>query len=406
VTQRDPSNVGLPFLPYGRQSLDAADAEAVADVLRGDWLTQGPAVEAFESALCDVTGAEFAVAVSSGTAALHLATLAAGVTPGGAGVTSTFTFVASANCIRYAGGKPLLCDVEESTGLVRTGDISVRLNSSPAQVVIPVHFAGAVADLPVIADLARSAGAIVIEDAAHALGASYEARGEQFMVGSCAHSDMTVFSFHPVKHVTTAEGGAITTNNETLAEELRELRTHGITRAPSRLRTNDGPWYYEQRRLGFNYRISDVHCALGVSQLAKLGPFVERRREIAAMYDAGFAHNDRIAPLAVPESCSSSYHLYVVRLVRRAEEPPDAVADRRRELYLGLRARGIGVQVHYIPVHHQPDYVDLGLSAGDFHGADALYASCVSLPMFPAMKDDDVRRVMSAVDEALDTSDG
>ena len=341
-------HAATPPLPYGRQWVDEHDIAAVADVLQGDWLTQGPTVEAFEAALCEATGARYAIAVSSGTAALHVGVLAAGLGDADAGATSTLSFVASANCIRYAGGTPLLCDVDPATALIEVDQLSSRVAEHAGQLMIPVHFAGSVADMDAIAALAASSHAVVLEDAAHALGASYDVGGEWHRVGACAHSDMAVFSFHPVKHITTAEGGAVTTNDEGLADELRDLRSHGITRDRARMRTDDGPWYYEQRRLGFNYRITDMQCALGLSQLAKLGRFVERRRELASAYDAAFAAEPRLAPLAVPQASRSAYHLYVITLARLPDESLSDLANRRRQLYGSLRARGIGVQVHYI----------------------------------------------------------
>lgn len=395
------------LLPYGRQSIDDDDIQSVVDALRGDWLTQGPTVAAFEERVAEYLGAKYAVAVASGTAALHLACLAAGVKPGDTGVTSDITFVASANAIRYCGGRPRLADVAPDTGLVRPesmATIAVELanRGTAPRVLIPVDFAGSVAALPSIRAVADAHGAMVIEDAAHSLGATYEHEGQTFRAGSCAHAHFAITSFHPVKHVTTAEGGAITTNDEGAYRELLELRSHGITKDPSRLRNQEGPWYYEQRSLGFHYRITDLQCALGISQMRKAAAFVARRRELVASYRAALGElSEHVVPLATPSYTTSSYHLFVVRLVRRAGESLTDVAARRRRLYDHLRANDILPQVHYIPVHRQPNFVDEGLSEGSFEGAEEYYAGCLSLPLFPAMLDEDVVRVVAVLGEAL-----
>lgn len=398
---------GLKVLPYGRQSIDEDDIAAVTEALRGDWLTQGPTVARFEEALCQATGARYAVAVANGTAALHLACLAAGVRAGDVGIAPSITFLATANAVRYAGGTPRLIDVDPSTALLSTDALSRALDQCKAsgqrvRVVLPVDMTGAPAPLAEVQRLARQAGALVISDAAHSLGASYDHEGGQTRAGSCTHSDMAILSFHPVKHIATGEGGAITTNDETLYRELLDLRTHGITRDPAKLRRNDGPWYYEQRVLGFNYRITDLQCALGLSQMRKLDRFVARRRELAGRYDRAFAElSSLVRPLRVPVGVHSSYHLYVLTLVPRAGEVVASVAERRRGLFLALREAGIAAQVHYIPIHTQPDYVDHGLAQGDFPGAEAYYAGCISLPLFPAMDDADVDRVVGAVRSGL-----
>ncbi len=394
-----------PLLPYGRQDIDDDDVAAVVAQLRGDWLTQGPTVPAFEAALCEATGASYAVAVSSGTAALHLACLASGVRAGDTGVTSTITFVASANAIRYAGGAPSLCDVDPETGLVDVASLEAVVTRLAGEgrapkVLIPVDLSGSVAPLARVQELADRVGAKVIEDAAHSLGASYDDAGTTRRAGDGAHADMAILSFHPVKHVTTCEGGAILTNDLAAAEELRDLRSHGITKDPSRLGPVDGPWSYEQQRLGFHYRITDVQCALGLSQLKKLPRFVARRRALAARYDAALSSSPlsaALSPLGVPAGVASSYHLYVVRVRPRDGEGLAEIAARRLALYSALRERGILPQVHYIPVHRQPDFANHGLSGGDFRGADAYYAGCLSLPMFPAMRDGDVDRVIEAL---------
>jgi UDP-4-amino-4,6-dideoxy-N-acetyl-beta-L-altrosamine transaminase len=382
-------------LPYGRQLIEDDDIAAVVEQLKGDWLTQGPAVERFEKALCEITGAKFCVAVANGTAALHLASLAAGVRPGMTGVTSDITFVASANGIRYCGGESFLVDVEPETALISIPKLAERVDAlaragKAPKVIVPVDFAGTPADLPAVRAIADKIGALVIEDAAHSLGATYTHRGEVFRAAGCAHAHMAILSFHPVKHLTTGEGGAITTNDEALFRDLMDLRTHGITKDPKKLEKNDGPWYYEQHALGFNYRITDVQCALGISQAKKFPRFVARRRELAAMYDRVFAAPEwkgRVTPLRVPDGSTSAYHLYVVRVPK----------DKRKELFLKLRDEQIFAQVHYIPVHTQPDFRKSGLSTGEFPGATEYYESCISLPLYPGMADGDVTRVVSAV---------
>lgn len=391
-------------LPYGRQHIDGADIDAVVSTLRGDWLTQGPKVAEFEERLAEFTGAKHAVAVANGTAALHLACLAANVGPGSTGVTSTITFVASANCIRYAGGRPSLCDVDPETALLDLDSLRKRVAAlaaagTPPKVIIPVDMTGAVADLAAVRQIADSVGALVIEDAAHSLGATY---GGSHRAGGGSHAHMATLSFHPVKHITTGEGGAILTNDDALYRELLDRRTHGITRDPSRLRRNDGPWYYEQQSLGFNYRITDLQCALGTSQLEKLPRFLERRRELAADYARELAHlDDHVRPLRVPSGCSSAYHLYVVRIRAAEGQSLAAVAERRLSVYSKLREANIFAQVHYIPVHTQPDFVDNGLSDGEFPNAEQYYAGALSLPLFAAMTKDDVLRVVEVLANAL-----
>lgn len=396
-------------LPYGRQLVDDDDVAEVVRVLRGDFLTQGPEVRRFEEALSEVTGARYAVAVANGTAALHLACLAAGVRDGDVGVVPSITFVASGNAVRYAGGTVAFADVDPDTALVSPASIEARVAELAAQgkrpkVIVPVDMTGAVADLARVREIASRVGALVIEDAAHSLGGARRLRvgGEERLVraASCELADMAILSFHPVKHVTTGEGGAVTTNDEGLYRELCDLRTHGITKQG--LEKSDGPWYYEQRVLGFNYRITDMQCALGRSQLGKLGRFVARRREIAARYDRAFAeHAARVRPLRVPAGSESAYHLYVVRVVPQGDEPLSSIAERRRALYDRLAEEKIFTQVHYIPVHRQPDFRRHGMGHEELPGADAYYASCLSLPMFPAMTDGDVDRVVDATLRAL-----
>jgi len=384
-----------PVLPYGRQCVDEDDIAAVVEVLRGDWMTTGPAVAEFERQLAEVCGAKHAVAVSNGTAALHLAALAAGVGPGDYGITSPITFVASANCIAYCGGTPGFADVDPRTITLDLEKLDAACRRRAPKVIIPVDFGGLPAELPVIRAIAQRYGALVIEDAAHALGATYTHEGAEYRAGSCAHTDMAILSFHPVKHIATGEGGAILTNDPVLCRKLQDLRTHGIHKDPARLTRNDGPWYYEQSDLGFNYRITDFQCALGVSQLRKLPAFIERRREIVRQYGELLADLAEEAELLTETPGKrSSYHLMVARVRGGAE--------RRRRVFDELAARAIRPQVHYIPVHLQPWYREqYGFREGDFPAAEDYYAGCISLPLFPKMTDSDVERSAGALRAAL-----
>lgn len=389
------------FLGYGRQNIDEDDINAVVNVLRGDYLTQGPVVERFEAALAERTGARYAVSVSSGTAALHIAGLAADVEPGDVGLTSAITFAASANCIRYAGGTTRFVDIEpQSLGMSISG-LQRALDQTPqTKVVVPVHFAG-LADAS--AELRAVAGnRIVIEDAAHSLGGNY-ACGRP--VGCGAYGDMTILSFHPVKAITTGEGGAVLTNDEGFARRLRKLRSHGIERDASRFVGSDGrenggskPWYYEQQELGFNYRLSDIQAALGLSQLAKLDSFIARRREIAALYDEAFSNLPETAlPQSFPEQrARSAHHLYPILFDFKA------LNLTRGALMNMLREAGIGTQVHYIPVYRLPYYANSSTAeSADCPQAELYYDRCLSLPMHPGMTDEDVEYVIATIRQAV-----
>lgn len=374
-------------IPYGRQSIGDDDVAAVVEALRSDLLTQGPRVAEFEAALAARCEAKHAVAVANGTDALHLACMAAGLSEGDELVTSPLTFAASANCGRYVGAEVRFADVRPDTGCMDASALASAITER-TRVVVPVHYAGHPSDTDRIREVARGAGALVIEDACHAVGAEHLGRP----VGSCEHSDMTVFSFHPVKHVTTGEGGAVLTNDDDLAEKLRRFRHHGIVADPARQRFRDpecdGAWYYEIPELGHNFRITDMQCALGTSQLAKLDVWVARRREIKAAYDRAFSEVEGITLPAETAGAKSSWHLYPLRVP----------AAERLATYDALRERGILVQVHYVPVHLQPYYRErYGHAPGDFAAAEEYYAREISLPMFPALTDSEQERVIATV---------
>jgi UDP-4-amino-4,6-dideoxy-N-acetyl-beta-L-altrosamine transaminase len=378
-------------IPYARQDISDADVAAVVDALRAPFLTQGPLVGRFEEELARTVGARHAVAYNSGTAALHGAYAAAGVGPGSTVVTSPITFVATANASLYLGGDARFVDIDPRTLLLDPGELT-RVDAPRDSVVVPVHFGGQVAEMERISELARERGWMVVEDAAHALGAMYRTRdGASHRVGACAHSDMCCFSFHPVKHITTCEGGAVTTNDDRLYQRLVRFRTHGITRNRAEMSGDDGDWYYEQHELGFNYRLPDVQCALGLSQLGRLPEFVRRRRQIAASYDAAFADSQDIGTQSEPDWSTGSYHLYVARVPSR----------RRRAIFDRLRQQGIGVNVHYIPVYRQPFYRARGFDGFSLPHAERYYAEAVSLPMFPALTDADATEVQEAVHDAV-----
>jgi UDP-4-amino-4,6-dideoxy-N-acetyl-beta-L-altrosamine transaminase len=373
-------------IPYGRQTIEDDDVAAVVEALRGDWLTQGPAVAAFEAALADLCGAPYAVAFSSGTAALHAACHAAGAGPGDDVLTSALTFAASANCAAYVGATPRFADIDPSTWNVSAETVAAALTER-TRAVIPVSFAGLPAP---VAQLRASLpeDVVLIEDAAHALGA----RRPDGPVGDAVHADMSVFSFHPVKAVTTGEGGAITLRDPELRDRLLTFRSHGMTKDPQRLeRPDEGGWYMEQQDLGFNYRITDLQSALGLTQLAKLERFVAARNAIAARYRAAFEGVDQItvAP-AAPGGGLHAYHLFVVGVAGR------------RALYDGLRERGVGSQVHYLPVYLHPWYRrTYGYAPGLCPAAEDYYAGCLSLPCFPALTEAEQDTVIAAVLDVL-----
>ncbi len=377
------------MISYGRQSIDNADIQAVVSVLKGDFLTQGPAVQRFENALSKKVGAKYCVAVSSGTAALHLAVACLEIEAGRVGITSPITFVASANALLYCGLIPQFADIDPQSYTIDPVQIKAILDEKVA-VIIPVHLAGQAPDMQTISLIAKHNNCYVIEDASHAIGSSYE-NGKS--VGSCCYSDMTTFSFHPVKTITTGEGGAVTTNNKVLFERLQMLRTHGIVKDSSKLsETPSGPWYYEMQTLGYNYRMTDIQAALGISQLAKLDRFCKRRRPIVSTYNQVFANVDWLITPYLREAVHACFHLYILQI------DFSMLGRSRSEVMQILKTRGVGTQVHYIPVHTQPYYKSkCGCSWGSFPKSEAYYHRALSIPLFPSMSDGDVDYVINCI---------
>lgn len=384
------------MIPYGRQTISDEDVGAVVEVLRSDFLTQGPVVPRFERAVAEYCGAPHAVAVNSATSALHVACLALGVGPGDRVWTSPNSFVASANCARYCGADVDFVDIDPRTYNLCARALAAKLTAAAKtgalpKVVIPVHFAGLPCDMAGIADLARRYDVRVIEDASHAIGA----RSRDSITGDCRFSDITVFSFHPVKIITTGEGGMATTRDPQLARAMQLRRSHGVTRELSELRRGDeGAWYYEQQCLGFNYRMTEMQAALGLSQLQHLAEWVTRRHELADAYDAQLRALPVILPTR-PAGSRSALHLYVIQI----DAARTAVS--RRVVFERMRAAGIGVHVHYIPVHTHPNFQSLGFRAGAFPAAEAYYTRCLSLPMFPRLTAQDQLRVCDELRAAL-----
>jgi UDP-4-amino-4,6-dideoxy-N-acetyl-beta-L-altrosamine transaminase len=394
------------FLPYSRQNISDADIAAVADALRSDFLTTGPRVEAFEAAVAEATGAPHAVVVSSGTAALHIAVMAAGCRPGDIWIVPTVTFVATANAVRYCGGEVVFADVDPDTGLMRASDLEAAISRAAKDGlkpsgVLPVHMGGQVDDPEAIAAVASRHGLTVIEDAAHSLGAAYIAGdGKEFHAGGCAHCAMAALSLHPVKTVTMGEGGVVTTRDKTMADRLRRLREHGIERQASAFQNADmalengepNPWYYELHELGFNYRATDIHCALGLSQIGRLGEVTAARAELRALYPLFLPQHVSLVPVRGRQH--PAWHLAVALIAF------EQWGTARARVMAALKERGIGSQVHYIPVHRQP-YYRARYGEISLPGADRYYSRCLSLPLFPGMNRDDVKRVADGLQQAL-----
>lgn len=356
------------MIPYGKQTIDQDDIQAVVDVLKSDFLTTGPKIAEFEQTVADYVGAKYAVAILNGTSALHAACFAAGIGPGDEVITTPLTFAASANCVLYCGGTPVFADVDPKTYNIDPEDIRRKITDR-TKAIIAVHLAGQPCDMDAIHSIAHEYGLIVIEDGAHALGSVYKGK----KVGSL--SDMTTFSFHPVKPITTGEGGMIVTDNEEFYKKMALFRSHGITRDDSMMTRNDGPWFYQQFDLGYNYRITDIQCALGCSQMKKLDRFLARRKEIVARYNEAFADCDNIITPYQLSDTESGWHLYIVQ-VKNCD---------RRQVFEAMREKGIGVNVHYIPVYMHPYYQEHGYENVHCANAEEIYSHIISLPLYPGL---------------------
>ena len=372
-------------IPYGHQWIDEKDIKEVGRALRHDFITQGPKVEEFEKAVANYCGAKYAVAVSSGTAALHSAYAVANIKEGDEVITSPLTFVATSNAVVYCGGKPVFVDIKEDTLCIDPKEIEKKITKR-TKAIVPVDFAGHPCDYDEILKIAKKHKLLVIEDAAHSMGSKYKGR----RVGSLA--DMTILSFHPVKTITTGEGGMVLTDNRILYEKLKVFRHHGITKKPEQ-----GKWYYEIKELGYNYRLTDFQCALGLSQLKKIDRFIRRRREIVKKYNDAFKNIRELITPAEKDYISSAFHIYVIQLHL------DRLKTGRKEIFEALQKAGIGVQVHYVPVHLQPFYMNkFGYKKGGFPIAEKYYEKAITLPLFPKMTNKDVKDVVNAVKRTID----
>ncbi len=380
------------FLSYGRQLIDDADIAAVTEVLKSDYLTQGPAVERFEKKLCEITGAKYAVAVSNGTAALHVAMLALELEKGSEGITTPITFAASSNCMLYCGVTPIFADIDKDSYNIDSEEIE-KLITEKTKVIVPVHLAGQPCRMEKIKEIKDKHNLYVIEDASHAIGSFY---ADDSPVGNCRYSDMTVFSFHPVKTVTTCEGGAVTTNSTEIYEKLILLRSHGITKDAAKLSQNPGPWYYEMQMLGYNYRLSDVHAALGTSQLTKLERFRAVRREIFGFYNSSFKDTPFVKIPKEDAGVESCFHLYLLLIDFKA------LNKSRKDVMEKLKRFGIGTQVHYIPVYKLPYYSEtLGYGEIQCPNAEEYYEKTLSIPLFPDMTREEAEYVAEIIKKVL-----
>ncbi|HAA12573.1 MAG TPA: UDP-4-amino-4,6-dideoxy-N-acetyl-beta-L-altrosamine transaminase [Cytophagales bacterium] len=379
--------MSLGPIPYGKQHITEEDIQAVSVALKADYLTQGPSIKAFEEDFATYVGSKYAVAVSNGTAALHLCALALGVEPGQKVITTPITFSASANCVRYCGGEVVFADIDPDTFLIDLAKLEEALKADPEIVgIIPVDFTGLPVNLEKVRALADAHNCWIIEDACHAPGGAFvDANGAVSKCGSGMYADLAIFSFHPVKHIAAGEGGMITTNNEKLYQDLLRLRTHGITKDPNLLHENHGGWYMEMQDLGYNYRLTDIQATLAASQLTRADAGMVRRREIAKAYDAAFANEAKVGIQTIPDEAQHAYHLYVIQV------------EDRKGLYDYLREHQIYSQVHYIPVHRMPYYQELGWKQGDFPLSEAYYDRCLSLPMFPTLTEEQQQFVIERV---------
>ena len=371
---------GRKMIPYGRQTIEEDDIQAVVDVLRSDYLTTGPKIAEFEKMVADYVGAKYAVAISNGTSALHAACFAAGIQPGDEVITTPLTFAASSNCVLYCGGTPVFADVDPKTYNIDPEDIRRKITDK-TKAIIAVHLAGQPCDMDEIHKIAKEHDLIVIEDGAHALGSVYKGK----KVGTL--SDMTTFSFHPVKPITTGEGGMIVTDNEEFYQKMMLFRSHGITRDENLMTRNDGPWFYQQLDLGYNYRITDIQCALGCSQMKKLDRFLALRKEIVARYNEAFADCENIVtPYQLPET-ESGWQLYIVQ-VKNCD---------RRKVFEALREHGIAVNVHYIPVYLHPYYQEHGYKDVHCRNAEEVYSHIISLPLYPTLTEEQQQYVIETL---------
>lgn len=384
------------FIPYGKQNINQQDIDAVLQVLQSDFLTQGPQVPLFEKTVAEHVGADYALAVNSATSALHIACLALGLQKGDVLWTSPITFVASSNCALYCGADIDFVDIDSKTynlsiSALEKKLVQAKLENKLPKIIVPVHLCGQPCDMEKIYALSKEYGFHIIEDASHAIGGKYQST----YIGSCKYSDITIFSFHPVKIVTTAEGGMALTNNASLAQKMDLLRSHGVTRNTDLMsKETEGPWYYQQVELGFNYRMTELQAALGVSQMHRLNQFVEKRHIISNKYNEILKDLPITLPYQIPESYSG-LHLYVITLKL------DELKSSRKQIFEALREKGIGVNIHYIPVHTQPYYENLGFKLGDFPIAEAYYKAAISLPMYPDLNDDQIQYVYESLKEVL-----
>lgn len=372
-------------ISYGRQTIEVDDVSSIAKALTSEYLTTGPKVAEFEQKFANYVGSKYAVAVSSGTAALHVACLAAGLKENDELITTPMTFAASANCALYCGARPVFVDIREDNGLIYENKIEEKITKQ-TRIIIPVHYTGLPCEMETIKKIADRHKLIIIEDACHALGAEYK----KSRIGDCKYSDMAVFSFHPVKHITTGEGGMITTNSKELYEKLKIFRNHGIVRDPAKLTKHDeGLWYHEMQELGFNYRITDFQCALGINQLGKVDGFLKRRREIAKKYDSAFKGKDSVEIIEDSSSQKNAYHLYVIKVKD---------SKTRKALFEHLKSKDILCQVHYIPVYLHPYYQKRGYKKGSCPASERFYERILSLPMFPGLKEDEQDKIINYID--------